>query len=405
MSELALHDRERLDEQESAALSSVLTLIVASLTALGVVLVYSSTSEGIARELADVTLFLRRQLLWVALATGVFVLARTADLEWLRRRAHWILLGAALLLVAVLVPGLGKKINGARRWIRIAGFNGQPSELAKLALIVYVSSWCASNRERLRSFVGILPILGVIGLMLGLVVVEPDMGTALLLGAVSTTLLLAAGVKLRHLFAVGAPGAGILFLFALTRLDYIWRRIGAFMDPDSDPAGAGFQTRQALIALGSGGLWGKGLGASGQKLLFLPEVHTDYIFALVGEELGLVGALAVVAAFLGIVLYGLRAIDRAKDEFSFLLATGIVTTLGIQALLNVAVATGSVPPKGIALPFLSFGGSSLLAAAAAAGLLARVAADGQRPQTTLFGGAEERDVEDDALVIARGAYA
>lgn len=396
-------DPEALDEQTSQGLSAAITLIVAALTALGVVLVYSSTSVGIAQEMADATRYLRKQLLWVALASCVFVLARTTDLDWLRRRSPWLLGGTALLLICVFVPGLGKKINGARRWIRVAGFNGQPSELAKLSLIVFLSGWLSAERERLATLKGILPILGVIGAIVGLVVIEPDMGTALLLCAVSTTLLITAGVKLRHLLAVGLPAGSVLFLFALTKLDYIWRRIDAFLDPASDPAGAGFQTRQALIALGSGGLWGRGLGASAQKRLFLPEVHTDYIFALVGEELGFVGALCVVCAFAALVLYGLRAIDRARDSFQLLLATGLVTSLGIQTLLNLAVATGSVPPKGIALPFLSFGGSSLLAAAAAAGLLARVAAEGQQPPLTLLGReapalADDEEDIDDALV-------
>lgn len=403
---LAYQDHLRQDEASSLALSNAITLVVASLAALGVVLVYSSTSTGIALQQSDATVFLRRQLLWVALATGVFVLARTTPTESLRRYSPWILGGVALLLLGVLIPGVGKRINGARRWIRIAGFNGQPSEFAKLGLIVYVAAWCSGHPDRLRSLRGILPILFAIGAVVGLVVVEPDMGTALLLCAVSVTILLIAGVRLRHLLMVGLPGAGVLFVFALTKLDYIWRRVGAFMDPNSDPSGAGFQTRQALIALGSGGATGRGLGASGQKRLFLPEVHTDYIFALVGEELGFVGAVGVLIAFAALILYGLRAIDRASDTFSFLLASGIVVALGLQSLLNVAVATGSVPPKGIALPFLSFGGSSLLAAAAAAGVLARVAAEGQQPHVTLLGqAAEETDDDDDSLVIPREAYA
>lgn len=377
-------DPEGHDEQRAGHVSATITLIVASLATLGVVLVYSSTSLGIAFDGTDAARYLRRQLLWVALATGVFVLARTANLNWLRRHSHWALGGGLLLLVAVLIPGVGTKINGARRWLRMAGFNCQPSELAKLALILYVATWCSGSKGRLKTLSGILPILGVIGLTAGLIAVEPDMGTALLVSCVSVVMLLSAGAKLRHLFVIGTPGALILFCFAFTKLDYIWRRIGAFMDPNSDPSGAGFQTRQALIALGSGGPFGAGLGASAQKRLFLPEVHTDYIFALVGEELGFVGAIAVLIAYAALILYGLKAIDRARDSFAFLLAVGIVTLLGVQSILNIAVATGSVPPKGIALPFLSFGGSSLLAAAAAAGLLASVAADGLSPNRPLL---------------------
>lgn len=360
--------------------AAMITVLVAALAALGVVLVYSSTSVGIAMKAQDATLFLRRQLLWVSLGAGVFTLARTTDPRTLRRWA-WPLIGFTVLaLVLVLVPGIGKKINGARRWIRVAGFNGQPSELAKIALVVFCAAWASGRREQLRSFKGSLPALGVVGLTAGLVAVEPDMGTALLLSTVATTVLLAGGVPFKHLFMIGAPGALVLFVFAARKLTYITHRIQAFLDPSADPGGVAYQTRQAVIAIGSGGPFGVGLGASQQKLLFLPDVHTDFIFALVGEELGFVGAITVLLVFAALMLQGMKAIDRARDEFSFLLALGLLLTLGIQSVLNVAVATASVPPKGIALPFISFGGSSLLFASAAAGLIARVAAEGAPPE-------------------------
>lgn len=367
-------------DDAGARAAAMITVLVAALAALGVVLVYSSTSVGIAMKAQDATLFLRRQLLWVTLGAGVFTLARTTDLKALRRWA-WPLIGLTVLaLVLVLVPGIGKKINGARRWIRVAGFNGQPSELAKIALVVFCAAWASGRREQLRTFRGSLPALGVVGLVAGLVAVEPDMGTALLLSSVATTVLLAGGVPFKHLFMIGAPGALVLFVFAARKLTYITHRIQAFLDPSADPGGVAYQTRQAVIAIGSGGPFGVGLGASQQKLLFLPDVHTDFIFALVGEELGFVGAIVVLAVFAGLVLQGMKAVDRARDEFSFLLALGLLLTLGVQSVLNIAVATASVPPKGIALPFISFGGSSLLFASAAAGLIARVAAEGAPPE-------------------------
>lgn len=357
--------------------SWAITVIVAALAALGVVLVYSATSVGIALKAEDATLYLRRQVLWLALGVGVFALARTTDLEWLRRRAWWLVGLTALLLVLVLVPGIGKKINGARRWIRVAGFNGQPSELAKLALIVFCAAWCSGRREALTRLSGTLPALGVVGLLAGLTAIEPDMGTALLLGAVSTVVLLAGGVPLRHLLLVGTPGVLVLGVFAARKLAYIGNRINAFLDPTSDPGGVAYQTRQAVIAIGSGGPFGVGLGASQQKLLFLPDVHTDFIFACIGEELGFVGGCLVLLAFACLIVQGMRAVDRARDDFGFLVGLGVTLTLGIQSVLNVAVATASVPPKGIALPFVSFGGSSMLGACAAAGLLAKIAADGR----------------------------
>lgn len=379
--------------------ATALTLIVAALAALGVVLVYSSTSVGIALKAHDATLYLRRQLLWVFLAAGTFLLARTTDPEWLRRRAWWLLGGAIAGLVLVLIPGVGAKVNGARRWIRVAGFNGQPSELAKLALIIFCAAHAAGRREQLRTFGGALFPMSVIGLVAGLIAVEPDMGTALLVSTVATALLLVGGLRVRHLVLMGLPGLLGLLVFAARKLDYIWHRVNAFMDPTADPGGVAYQTRQAVIALGSGGLTGVGLGEGRQKMLFLPDVHTDFIFALVGEELGFVGGAAVLFMFALLVMHGMRAVDRARDQFSFLLALGITLTLAIQSLLNVAVATASVPPKGIALPFVSFGGSHLLAAALAAGLLTRVAADGREPcESSCFLRRPRADSQEEVLV-------
>ncbi len=378
----------RTSDPVSSRTAAAITLLVAALTALGVVLVFSSTASGIAQE--DATLFLRRQLLWVALGAGVFVLARTTDLDGLRRHSGLLLVLTAGLLIAVLIPGVGHKVNGARRWIRLGPINGQPSEAAKVLLTVFVAAWAARQGDALRTLRGLLPGVAVIGGVVGLVAIEPDMGTAALLACVSGAILVAAGARLRHLALLGTPAVLLAVLFAATRLDYVRRRIASFLDPAADPMGAGFQPRQALIAIGSGGPFGKGLGAGHQKLLFLQEVHTDYIFALVGEELGFVGAVAVVLAFVALLAYGMRAVDRARDAFTFLLALGLVLILGIQSALNVAVATASVPPKGIALPFVSFGGSSLLMACCVAGLLARVAAEGRDPEPLL-----ERDGQDD----------
>ena len=362
-------------EEDSANLSVGITLIISVLAALGLVLIYSSTSTGIAH--ADHTRFLRGQLLWIVLGTGTFVLARTTALDELQRYARPLLILVAVALLACLIPGIGTRVNGSARWLRFGPMQGQPSELAKLAVILYLAAWSAPRQAQLGTVQGALPAFGVLGAICGLVALEPDIGTTLLIGSVGTTILLAAGVKIRHLLLAGGPAALVLGLFVATKLTYIHNRIAAFLDPESDPAGAGYQTTQTLIALGSGGTLGKGLGSSQQKLFFLPEVHTDYIFALVGEELGLVGTLTVLSLFAALVWFGLRTVERARDRFSFLVALGLVLTLGVQALLNMAVATGSVPPKGIALPFVSFGGSSLLAASAAAGILARIAAEGR----------------------------
>lgn len=376
----------RHDDPTSARIAAAITLIAAALTALGLVLVYSSTSTGIALKVleeADATYYLRRQILWVSLGMGVFVLARTTDLDGLRRGSPWLLLAVGGALAAILVPGVGHRVGGAVRWIRVGPFQGQPSEAAKIALVIFTAGWASRQGPALQTLRGLLPGLLPIGALIGLVALEPDMGTAALLSCVAGGLLIAAGARIRHLLGLGAPFALVVGLFALTRLGYVRRRIATFLDPTLDPFGVGFQPRQAVIALGSGGVFGQGLGAGRQKLHFLQEVHTDYIFALVGEELGFLGAVAVVVAFAALVIYGLRAADRARDSFSFLVALGLSAVLGLQSVLNIAVATASVPPKGIALPFLSFGGSSLLMASCAAGLLARVAAEGREPAPLL----------------------
>lgn len=360
--------------------AGALTLIVAALAALGVVLVYSSSAVGIGMRIQDPTFFLRRQLLWVFLAAGTFVLTRTTPMGFWRKCAWPVLGGVVTLLLFVLVAGVERKTGGARRWLAVGGFQGQPSELAKLGMVMFISAFAAGRRELIQTLPGAATALGCVALVAGLIAVEPDMGTALLITTVCTSILVVAGLKLRHLLLMGTPIGMGLVLFAFTRLGYIRQRVANFLDPTPDLAGIGYQTHQAKIAIGSGGLWGVGLGASQQKRLFLPDVHTDFIFALVGEELGLFGTLGVITLFLAFCYYGIRAAERARDDFGFLVGTGIVLTLGLQSILNMAVATASVPPKGIALPFVSYGGSQLIVAAAAAGILARIAADG-REQT------------------------
>jgi cell division protein FtsW len=365
---------------ESTRLSNTITALAATLTAFGIVMIYSASSIGSDLRHEDATIFLRKQALWVALAAIVFALARTTDLEWLRQRAKPILGVAILLLIGVLVPGLGKKIGGARRWIRISGLNGEPSEFAKLALIIFAASWGAAKAEVLHEFkAGFLPAFGVVAFTAGIIAIEPDMGTSSFCALTALSVLVVAGIRLRHLALVGAPAAFGVVALALTKLGYIMARIKAFSDLEQDPGGTGYQIRQAVIALGSGGPMGLGLGASRQKRLFLPDGHTDFIFALVGEELGFIGTIALVVLYATLVVLAIKAVDRARDRFSFLLGTGLTLALGLQAVLNMAVATASIPPKGIALPFVSFGGSSLLFCAAAVGLLARIAAEGRDP--------------------------
>lgn len=367
------------DKAESQRLANTITALAATLTAFGVVMIYSASSVAFDLRNGDSTSYLRKQAVWVALATITFALARTTDLAWIEKRTKPILGVSLFLLLAVLVPGIGAKVGGARRWIRLAGLNGEPSELAKLAVIVFAAWWGANKQDLLADFKkGFLPAFGVVALTAGLIVLEPDMGTASFCALIGITVLVVAGMKLRHLAVMGAPGVFALAAFAVFKLGYIAKRVASWSDLDSDASGVGYQIRQAVIALGSGGPFGLGLGESRQKRLFLPDGHTDFIFALVGEELGLVGTLALVVLYATLVVLAIKAVQRAKDRFSFLLGTGLAFALGLQAALNMAVATASIPPKGIALPFVSFGGSPLLFCAAAVGILARIAAEGRK---------------------------
>jgi cell division protein FtsW len=369
------------ERAESQRLANTITALAATLAAFGVVMIYSASSIAFDLRNGDSTSYLRKQAVWVALATIIFALARTTDTAWLEKRAKPILGITFACLLAVLIPGVGAKVGGARRWIRVSGLNGEPSELAKLAVVVFAAWWGTSRRELLGEFKkGFLPAFGTVSLMAALIVLEPDMGTATFCATVGLTVLIVAGLRLQHLALAGAPAAAAVAFFAVFKLQYIAKRVNAFMDLDADASGVGYQIRQAVIALGSGGPFGLGLGESRQKRLFLPDGHTDFIFALVGEELGFVGTIALVVLYGTLIVLAMRAVQRAKDRFSFLLGTGLAFALGLQAALNMAVATASVPPKGIALPFVSFGGSPLLFCAAAVGVLARIAAEGQAPQ-------------------------
>ena len=370
----------RAPEPESLRLQAGILALAATLTAFGVVMIYSASSVGIALKHDDATIFLRKQALWVTLALIVFAFARTTATETLRRFAVPLYAIGIVGLALVLVPGIGENHHGARRWINVAGLRGEPSEFAKLALIVFAASWGATKEAVLGRFrEGFLPAFGAIALAAGITAVEPDMGTATFTAAIALSVLVVAGIRITHLVLVATPGAFALGVFAATKLQYIQARIQAFMDLDANADRTGYQLRQALIALGSGGATGLGLGESRQKRLFLPDGHTDFIFSLVGEELGFVGTAAILLLYAALVVLLVKAVQRARDRFSFLLGTGLALAVGLQAMLNVAVATASIPPKGIALPFVSYGGSSLFFCSAAIGLLARIAAEGRTP--------------------------
>jgi len=281
-------------------------------------------------------------------------------------------LAAGVLLVLVLVPPLAQPINGTRRWLRLGPVSFQPAELAKLALVIYLAGYLTQKRAEIDDFRrGLLQPLAVAAALAVLILVQPDLGNCLTLVAVTFALLYLAGSPVRYLgFIVGAalPFVALAIWLAPYRL----RRITTFIDPWSDPRGSGFQIIQSWLALGSGGVLGRGIGESKQKLFYLPEAHTDFIFAVIGEELGFLGAMAIIALFAVLVWRGLRVGLRAPDPFGAYLALGITVLIATQTLVNLGVVTGALPTKGLPLPFISFGGSALLVTMVSTGVLLNI---------------------------------
>jgi len=350
---------------------SILVLAVC-LTCLGVVMVFSSSSIMAVRDYGDSLHFLKRQGAYAMLGFGVMALLMRIDLEVLRKAAWPVLAVCALLLVAVLIPGVGKKVGGAARWIKIAGFTFQPAEFVKIGLVLFMAHSLARKQDKVKSFrFGFLPYMLILAVLLGLLLAQPDLGSALTLGVVATAMLLVAGTRLSYLVSIGLFALPFLY-FMVMNVDYRRRRILAFLNPWEDPSNTGFQIIQSWIAFGSGGAFGQGLGESKQKLFFLPEAHTDFIFSVIGEELGFIGVIVIAAMFMLLILRGLRTSLNAPNEFSCFLAFGITLLVGMQAFVNMAVVMGMVPTKGLALPFISYGGTSLVTTLAAIGILLNV---------------------------------
>ncbi len=350
-----------------------LLAVTAVLTAIGVLMVYSSSSIMAAEHYKDGFYFLKRQGAYALFGMLLLVGLMRCDYHRLRKFAALGLLVSTIGLALVLVPGIGSTAGGAARWIRLAGFTMQPSELAKLALVLFMAHSLARKPEKnLRTFkLGVLPYLVILGMMLLMLMLQPDLGSAMTMGAVAMGMMLIAGSCLRHLLLSILPALPALYV-AIWRVDYRRRRMMAFMDPWKYPSDEGFQITQSLIAFANGGWKGQGLGQSQQKLFFLPEAHTDFIFSVVGEEAGFIGVLTIALLFLVLVWLGLRIAWMAPDDFGRYLAFGLTLLLGLEAFTNMAVVTSLLPTKGLALPFLSYGGSSLVASLVAVGILLNV---------------------------------
>lgn len=332
-------------------------------------MVYTSSTAMAQEDHGNPYHYLQRQALWVVVSmASMWGFASISPWIW-QKHARTLLLIAIVLLILVVIPGIGIYRLGARRWLGVGNQTFQPSELAKFAYIMWLSNYLAKHPREISSlFRGLLPALMVLGLLFGLIMLEPDLGTSLTLGGTGALMLFAAGAELAHLLGLGMVGA--VGVFALAKIDAErWSRITTFLNPWADPTDSGYQIIQALLAFGSGGLFGVGLGASRQKYFYLPERHTDMIFAVLGEELGFIGAVLVLLLFFAFAWRGYRIAIQAPDRFTSLLAAGVTSLITLQAAMNISVVTASIPSTGIPLPFLSYGGSSLLITLSGVGIL------------------------------------
>lgn len=350
----------------------LLLAVVIALLVVGLLSLYSASFAIGEQEYGNPNFFIVRQTIFALVGLAVMGGLARLDYRRLRRVSVLLMLASILGLIAVLLPGVGVVRNGAARWLDAGPVEVQPSELAKLALVLYMSAWLSSRGEHIRDLsLGFLPFVIIVGLVAGLVLVEPDMGTAVVLVLVATTLFFLAGAPMKHLALFLAVGALVSYAVVLTH-DYRLARVQAFLSPEADPYGKGFQLVQLKTALASGGLVGLGWGAGRQKFGFVPGAHTDGVFAIVGEELGFVGVMAVLALFAVLVGRGIYVAMRVRDPFGRLVAAGVSAWLGYQTLINVGGISGLIPLTGIPLPFFSYGGSALIANLAAVGLLLSV---------------------------------
>ncbi|HKJ70414.1 MAG TPA: putative lipid II flippase FtsW [Gammaproteobacteria bacterium] len=356
----------------------VLLGAVGALLAVGLVMVYSASAPLAAEEVGSSFPVVVRQGVYALLGIGVGAACALIPPEGWRQLAPWVLLAGLVMLLLVLIPGIGVEVGGANRWLSLGPFRVQVSEPFKVAFVLYLAGYLVRKGEdRLGTFSeGLLPILLIAGLSAGLLLVEPDFGGATMVVGTGLVMGFLGGIRLRHLLAAGLAALP-LAAWAVFGSAYRYQRVMAFLDPWANPQGSGFQLRQSLIAFGRGEYFGTGLGDGVQKLFYLPEPHTDFIFAVIGEEMGLAGTLGVLALYAIVVQRGFTIGARAPDAYGRLVAQGLTFILGFQALAHMGVNLGLIPTKGLTLPLVSYGGSSLVTTLAAIGILASIDRAGQ----------------------------
>ncbi len=349
-----------------------------ALVAIGIVMVYSTSAIIAGDRFGDPYYFLRRQALYAAIGFVLMILAMLFPYENLKRFAYPILVLSVLFLIGVLIPGIGHRSGGAMRWLKIQSLSFQPSEFAKLGLVIFLAYLLAKKEEKIRSFsFGFLPPVLLSGLVIALVMKEPDFGAAFFLTAMVFLLLFVSGARVIYIVGAFSIAIPVAYTF-LMNVGYRHKRLMSFIRPWEDPSGTSFQIIQSFLSFGSGGFFGLGLGEGRQKLFFLPAPHTDFIFSIIGEELGLVGAMVVVLLFFILTLRGIQIGLSLEDRFGAYLALGITLMISLQAVINMGVVLGLLPTKGLTLPFVSYGGTSLIVNLIGVGILLHLSTHAER---------------------------
>lgn len=352
----------------------ILLMVVVLLSCIGLIMVYSSSSAYARDKFGSSYYFFYRQLLWLLVGGTGLIFAYNVPYQKWKFASKPLIIISILLLLATISP-LGHPAGGAKRWIGFGGFLIQPSEIAKLFFVIYIADFLSRKKVKVKSFwQGLFPPLLVLIVFVGILLVQPDFGTAALIAVLTFVLFFVGGgnlIYLLSLFSFSLP----LAYYLVFSVAYRRERVMTMLNPYKDPQGAGYQLIQSIIAVGSGGIFGKGLGESMQKLFFLPSSYNDFIFSIIGEELGFIGATGIVLLFIIFVFLGFRIVLKAKeskDDFAVLLAMGIVLLIAVQAFINIGVSTGILPTKGLCLPFVSYGGSSLAVNLASVGILLNI---------------------------------
>lgn len=346
--------------------------VTSCLICLGLIMIYSSSGIYAAQELGDSLFFLKRHMIFLGVSLLIMLGVMSVDYRILQRWTKPALAVTVLLLVMVLIPAIGKSSFGARRWLDLGPINFQPSELAKITVVLYVADFLSRKGNKITSLrEGFIPLMLVMMLFCALIVRQPDLGSTLLIATLIFAMMFVAGAKMTHLLMVGVTAIPLVAYLVISE-PYRMRRIVAFLNPWADSQGVGFQLTQSQIALGSGGIFGVGPGQSVQKLFYLPAAHTDFIFSIVGEELGLIGTLVVILLFGIFIWQAARIAKRVSDPFGYFICIGVIVLIGLQAVVNIGVSIGAFPTKGLPLPFISYGGSALIFNMIAVGLLLNV---------------------------------